>query len=292
MQIAVRLLNAIFMIALPLTMAPILVKRLGVAWRLFAIGALTFFASQLLHIPFNVWVLNPLLEQLRSSGIQPQLALAASAGLLGLSAGIFEECSRYMVLRFWLREERNWGQMLMFGIGHGGFEAILLGVLALYSFFQAFALRQADLTTIVPLDQLQSITAGLSFYWEAPWYLALLGALERALAICLHLGLTALVWQAVVRRSFGWTGLAIAWHGVANAGALIVNEYWGPYLAEGFIALAAGISLLFVFALRRHGPVEKPVASSMRPRLPLMIDRIGAAEEIDPDKLNESRYLD
>ena len=210
MDIAVRLLNAILMIALPLAMASVFVRRLGVAWRLFAIGAVTFFASQLLHIPFNTWALSPLLEQLQSSGFRPQLALAASAGLLGLSAGIFEECARYLVLRNWLREERSWNQMLMFGLGHGGFEAILLGVLALYAFFQAFALRQADLTTLVSADQLQSTAASLSFYWEAPWHLALLGALERGLAICLHLGLTALVWQAVVRRSLGWAGLAIA----------------------------------------------------------------------------------
>jgi len=292
MEIAVRLLNAILMIALPLALAPIFVRRMGVAWRLFSIGAMTFIASQVLHIPFNLWALNPLLEQLRSSGIQPQLALAISAILLGLSAGIFEEGARYLVLRFWLRDKRSWSQMLMFGLGHGGFEAMILGTLALYAFFQALALRQANLIALVPPDELQSITASLQFFWEAPWHMALLGAVERALAICLHLSLTMLVWQAVVRRSVVWMGLAITWHALANAGALLFLQAWGPYAAEGFIALVAGIGLLFIFALRRHGPVSEPGAVPIVPLPSLVVERVSTEEDVSPQKLDESRYLD
>ncbi len=292
MEIAVRLLNAIIMIALPLALAPIFVRRLGVAWRLFGIGALTFLASQVLHVPFNLWALNPLLKQLQSSGIRPGTSLVASAVLVGLSAGLFEECTRYLVLRFWLRKERTWGQMLMFGLGHGGFEAMLLGAWALYMFFQALALRQVDLSTMVPADQLQSTAASLTFYWEVPWHMALLGALERGLTICLHLGLTILVWQAMVRHSIGWVGFAIAWHTIANAGALIIHQTSGMYIAEGFVALAAGISLLIAFALRRHGPAVESVAAPMGPRPPLVVERIGATEDLSPDKLDQSRYLD
>jgi uncharacterized membrane protein YhfC len=292
MHIAIRLLNAILMIALPLALAPIFVRRLGVAWRLFGVGALTFFGSQVLHIPFNLWALNPLLQQLHSNDIHPTLALVASALLLGLSAGLFEEVSRYLVLRFWLREERTWGQMLMFGLGHGGFEAILLGVWAVYVFFQAFALHQVDLTAFVPADQVQSITSSLTFYWEAPWHTALLGAVERALAICLHLGLTSLVWQAVVRRSIGWMGLAIAWHTIANAGALIIYQTGSIYWAEGFLALAAGISLILVRALRRHGPAVESLAAPTSPRPPLLVERVSAAEDLGTNKLDESRYLE
>lgn len=291
MQVAIRLLNAIIMIALPLALAPIFVRRLGVAWRLFAIGALTFLASQALHIPFNLWALNPLLERLRSNGIQPALALVGSAVLVGLSAGVFEELSRYLVLRFALRHERGWGDMLMFGLGHGGIEAILLGMLALYSFFQALALRQADLTTLVPPDQLQSTISGLTFYWEAPWHMALLGALERAMALCLHLGLTALVWKAVVQRSLAWVGLAILGHALANAITLIIFNLWGAYAAEGFLALAAGFGLLVLFAFRRQAPPGAPIRPPRRPQPTIEIERLGAREDLDTSKLDESRFL-
>jgi len=292
MEIAVRLLNAILMIALPLALAPIFVRRLGVAWRLFSVGAMTFIASQVLHIPFNLWALNPLLEQLRSSGIQPQLALFISAILLGLSAGIFEEGASYLVLRFWLRDKHSWSQMLMFGLGHGGFEAMILGTLALYGFFQALALRQANLIALIPPDELQSVTASLQFFWGAPWYMALLGAVERALAICLHLALTMLVWQAVIRKSIAWMGLAITWHALANAGALLFLQTWGPYAAEGFIALVAGISLLLIFTLRRRGLAAEPVDVPIDPLPRLVVERARAAEDISPQKLDESRYLD
>jgi hypothetical protein len=87
-------------------------------------------------------------------------------------------------------------------------------------------------------------------------------------------------------------GLAIAWHAIANAGALIINQTWGIYWAEGFVGLAAGISLIFVFVLRRHGPAVESVAASIDPRPPLVVERVDAAEDLRSDKLEDSRFLD
>jgi uncharacterized membrane protein YhfC len=273
---------------MPLALAVILVQWLGVPWRLFVIGASGFFASQVLHIPFNSLVLLPILGMFRA-GTE---SLVGTAVLFGLSAAMFEECTRYLILRFWLKKERSWKQMAMYGLGHGGFEAMLLGVLALYAFFQAFALRDADLSTLIPADQLQSAITNLLVYWDAPWHMVLLGALERALAICLHLGLTALVWQAVVRGSVVWLGFAIIWHTSANAVALIINQTWGSYPAEGFLAMFAGISVYFLFALRNRGPAAIPVQVSEQPGAGLPGKETETVEELSERSLNDSRYMD
>lgn len=288
MEILVRLLNPLIMIAMPLALAVILVQRLRVSWRLFAIGAAGFFASQVLHVPFNILVLYPGLEMLQAK----TWILILGAVLAGLSAGLFEEFARYLILRFWLDKERSWDQMVMYGLGHGGFEAMLLGTWGLYSFFQAFALRNADLTALVQADQLPSVVGSLTIYWEVPWTMALLGALERLFAICLHLGLTALVWQAVVRRSIAWLGLAIIWHTLANAAALLINQAWGAYFAEGFLALTAGISLYFLFALRRRETAARP-ASEIEPlRLEPDSKEFDPTEGVTQQILNNSRYMD
>jgi uncharacterized membrane protein YhfC len=287
LDILVRLLNPLIMIALPLAAAAFLARRLAVAWRLFAVGAASFFVSQVLHIPFNIFVLSPLLDP-GQAGIGDQVINAA---LVGLSAGVFEESIRYVFLRFWLKKARAWKQMTMFGLGHGGFESMLLGVLALYAFFQALALRGTDLATIVPEDQIQAVATNLVLYWDAPWHMALLGAIERVLAICLHLGLTALVWQAVLRKSLLWVGFAVIWHAAANAVALIINQHWGSYLAEGFLALMAGISVYLLLALRRRGP--PPVAASAdQPEARLSTLDGGAVEDVSERSLDESRYMD
>jgi hypothetical protein len=122
--------------------------------------------------------------------------------------------------------------------------------------------------------------------------MALLGALERTLAICLHLGLTALVWQAVVRGSIVWVGIAVIWHASANAGALIVNQIWGLYPAEGFIALMAAISVYFLFMLRRREPAPIPTIVPEQPRDQKQDKDPSTAKEIIQRSLNDSRYLE
>ena len=64
MDIAVRLLNGLLMIAMPIALGIYLVRRTGQHWKLFLVGAVLFVASQVLHIPFNLIVLNPILEQI------------------------------------------------------------------------------------------------------------------------------------------------------------------------------------------------------------------------------------
>ena len=47
LDVLVRVLNALLMIAMPLVLGVYLTRKLGVAWRLFGIGAVTFIASML-----------------------------------------------------------------------------------------------------------------------------------------------------------------------------------------------------------------------------------------------------
>ncbi|MFQ5921279.1 MAG: hypothetical protein ACE5M4_00405 [Anaerolineales bacterium] len=63
MDIAVRLLNGLLMIAIPIALGIYLVRRTGQCWRLFLVGGALFIGSQVLHIPFNLVVPNPILEQ-------------------------------------------------------------------------------------------------------------------------------------------------------------------------------------------------------------------------------------
>ena len=64
MSIIVRLLNGMLMVAMPIALGIYLVRRTGQRWRLFLAGAVLFIGSQVLHIPFNLFGLNPILEQL------------------------------------------------------------------------------------------------------------------------------------------------------------------------------------------------------------------------------------
>ncbi|HBX70037.1 MAG TPA: hypothetical protein DEH25_11850 [Chloroflexi bacterium] len=285
----IRFLNAALMIALPLGLGVYLSRKLDGKWRLFGVGALTFVASQVFHIPFNAWILNPLLKKLDLQISDPVLQLAVVALLLGLSAGVFEEVSRYLVYRFWLvaKSDRTWRSALMFGAGHGGIEAIILGVLGLYAFVQLVAYRNADLSAIVTPEQLDLAKLQVETYWSLPWYAALLGAVERAAAICFHLSATVLVLQAFRRKNIFWLFLAIGWHTILDAVAVFGAQSWGTYVTEGLIVSLGLLGLVIVFLLREPAEIQDVLSPE---------DTEPAQIEIQPQKpsietLEDSRYV-
>ena len=286
MDIFVRALNALLMIAMPLGLGVVLARRLKVEWKLFGVGAVVCVGSQVFHIPFNQWVLSPGIERMGLSGAEMGIRFVILAVLYGLSAGVFEETARFLAYRFWLRNERSWKSAVMFGAGHGGIEAILLGALALYALIQALVLRDADLTQVLPPEQIQLAQSQLEMYWSTPWQMALMGAVERVGALCFHLSASVLVLQAFTRRNALWVGAAILWHTSINATALIALQVWGVYITEGIVLFLGAISIVFVFLMRDHHQEQEP-GSSVPPTLNVDPERPAISEE----NLEDSRYI-
>ncbi len=290
MLAAAHLLNGLLMIALPLALGVVLARRWRLSWGLFGAGAATFVASQFLHLPFNNLVLTPFVTE-RGMFAAGGLAFIAAALLYGLSAGVFEEVARFVVMRRWVPDVRTLPNALMFGAGHGGGEAIILGGFVLYGFFQAVALRGADLAKTLPPEQVDIVAAQMALYWSMPWYKALLGAVERAGAICFHLSASAMVLQSVRRGGWGWLAGAVAWHTLFNAATLIVMDRWGVYAAEGTVIVGAGISLLIIYAINgMDAPGKEIEASPQSTSSPNLRVRRVKEEEISDDSLEDSRY--
>jgi len=297
MDAVLRLLNGLLMLAAPLALGAILARRLRAPWSLYAAGAAGFLGSQVLHIPFNLALLNPAIERVGlvpGSGFPGELLGPA---LLGLSAGLFEEPARYLVYRLVGRQGRSWAGGLMLGAGHGGLEAILLGLLVLYGFFQAVAYQGAELSALVPAEQVATAEANLVAYWSTPAPTALLGALERILAITIQLGLSVLVLQSIRKRSALWLVLAVGWHALVDGAALVALAAWGAWATEGLIALFALASLGTVFLLRDRGeatPEQRAgrTAAADPLAIPTAADRPPQAWTERPERLEDSRYLE
>jgi uncharacterized membrane protein YhfC len=243
---ALYILNALLMIGIPIALALVLAGRYGLAWRLYLIGAATFVLSQVGHIPFNMLLLN-------GSVLAPanQWPLPVLAVTLGLSAGLFEEIARYLVYRYWIRSARSWRDAVMFGAGHGGGEAVIFGVLAAISTINLLALSGKDLSTLgLPPDQLAVLRAQLQAFQNAPWYAALLGAVERVFAITFHVAAAVLVLQVFRRRNALWLVAAIIWHTILNAVAITVQNLAGTLWAEAALAALTLLSIAIIYGLR------------------------------------------
>ncbi len=112
----------------------VLIRKYKVAWVVFAIGAVTFIMSQLVHIPLLGW-LTRMFQEGRLPTPPEEWHLVFNAVVLGLAAGLSEETMRYLVYRYWIKDVRNWSQALVFGAGHGGIEAIWVGFIVILGYF-------------------------------------------------------------------------------------------------------------------------------------------------------------
>ncbi len=258
-------LNALLMIAIPLVVWVWLWRRWrglptgeGFVWRWVAVGALMFVASQLVRLPLLAG-----LTALFQTGVLPAVPAAArdvfNLTVLCVTAGLFEEGARYLGYRTLARDARTWRAAVVYGAGHGGIEAIIIGGLTALTVVNMFALQGMDLSTL-PLtpDQRAVLTQQVTEFWAAPWPMTLLGALERVFAVITHITLSVLVLQAVARRQWAWLAAAMAWHALVNAIAVSVAQAAGPVWAEAALAGCTVVSLAILFGLRRATPAPPP----------------------------------
>ncbi len=128
------------------------------------------------------------------------------------AAGIFEETGRYVGFRFLLKKKRGKEDAIMYGIGHGGVESILLVGVSLVVSLLAVLLGNAGKTqNRMFLQAAQAIA-------QTPVSLLLASGFERAVALCLHISLSVLVFFSVKRQGRLWMfPLAIVFHAATNS---------------------------------------------------------------------------
>lgn len=274
-------INFLLMIILPILLGRWISAKRQVGWGLFGIGAVTFILSQIGHLPFN-WLV---LQQLNWIDTEN---LAMMALFLGLSAGVFEEVARYLTYRFWAKDARSWGKGLMLGVGHGGVEAILLGIIGLVNFTILLGLKNGYFSAILaslPDDQLFLVNEQINEMFGGSASMALLGASERIFALMFHLSASLMVMQVFIRRQIRWLAAAIFWHAVIDAGAVYAISVWGAVATEIGLGISGFVSLGLIFWL--HEPEStadtlEPLAT-LAPLKPLKTSN---------ESLSRSKYAD
>lgn len=142
-----------------------------------------------------------------------------------LLAGIFEEVGRYVAFRFFLKKQRDKGDAITYGIGHGGIESILFLTLgAVSSISLIFTVNSgllAQSLTGISAAQLQAVeqqVAALAGYGPAGM---LLEVFERIVAITLHISLSVVVFRAVEGRKGSYLLLAVILHALFDVPAAL-----------------------------------------------------------------------
>jgi uncharacterized membrane protein YhfC len=280
-----HLFNGLLMIAMPVGLAIYLTRRWKLGWGLWFIGAATFILSQVGHIPFNAAV-GAILNKTSMVDWPKSYQTIFNAVFGGLSAGLFEESFRYGMFRWWAKDARSWKKGILAGAGHGGAEAIILGGLVLYSFFQLTVYRHIDLSSVVPADQLEVAKTQITAYWSATWYAALLGAVERFFTIPVQIALSVIVLQTFTRKQWFWVWLAVLYHAFIDASTVYLLKPLGTYWTEALVGGFAVLSVIIIFSLRQPDP-DIPQPDSVSPT-PATLN-IKPPEET-PDNLDNSKF--
>lgn len=147
----------------------------------------------------------------------------------GLMAGLFEETGRFLCFAFALKRYRAKNvNALMYGAGHGGFEAIAIGGLTMINNIAWSVMINngniAALTGSLSGDQLTQAQQSIALLISTPSWQFLLSGVERLFAIILHISLSVLVWFSVK-----WEGklylypVAILLHFLVDAVAVLMS---------------------------------------------------------------------
>ena len=177
----------------------------------------------------------------------------------GFMAGLFEETGRYLAFSFALKKYRAKNvNALMYGAGHGGFEAIVItGLTMVNNIIWSVMINNGSISTMLASlsgDQLVQAQQSITLLATTPSYQFLLGGVERLLAIALHIALSVIVWFAVK-----WEGklylypVAILIHFAVDAAAALLSGLGvNVILIEIVVAVLTAAAALFARRLWRE----------------------------------------
>ncbi|HZO73091.1 MAG TPA: YhfC family glutamic-type intramembrane protease [Ktedonobacteraceae bacterium] len=273
----------IFSVGYPIILAIIAHRRLKVGWRYFGFGALIFFVFQMItRVPAVVILQNVFARQLQASATFRISWLV----ILALTAGLFEEVGRYVGYRFLMRrEEKTWNKAVMYGIGHGGLESMLLvggqQLLTLINILTLMYILNAN-PAALPAAQHAQVVRQFAALNAQPVWSPLLGAWERLWTLPVHIALSVIVLQVFRRNNLNWLWLAILAHAIVDFTAVIVVQILGAslgvsLLVEGIIAIFGLIALWIIWRLRDRGdngqiagsPAEPPASTAVAENPPV-----------------------
>ncbi len=201
----------------------------GILWRKYKCSPAAFFVGAGVMFVF-AFVLEQVMHTIVlsmpgvGSTIQENIFLYGLYG--GLAAGVFEETGRFVAFKTLLRKKEETKTAVMYGVGHGGFEAsYLLGVGMISNLIIAIMINagMTDMLFVgVPQDMAVQVEAQLINLAETPWYLFDVGLIERGAAMIAQVALSVLVWYGV-KKHWAWFPLAIFLHFLLDFIVVIVN---------------------------------------------------------------------
>ena len=169
----------------------------------------------------------------------------------GLAAGIFEEFGRFFCMltvmkRFMYQKENS----IIYGIGHGGMEAIFIGAFTMlqnlmvavvlndYGSVEAYAGQSGS------AEGAKVVTDLLNTLIDTPASAYILSGMERLAALVLQIALSVLVYKAVIRKKYAYILVPIVLHALID----VIAAFYQTGLVTNLLLLEA-IVIIYAIAV-------------------------------------------
>lgn len=247
LTIVFMVLSMLIGIAIPIGLCLFFRKKYGCSIKAFwmGCGVMLLFAFVLEQIVHMVVLSSPI-----GAVIQGNVWLMALYG--GLMAGLFEETGRFLAMRFLLKNTRdNDYNGLMYGAGHGGFEACYLLVLGMLNNL-IYAVMWNTGNAQMLLDGLDAnnqavLQQALATLASTSPFMILISPLERVSAVIAQLSLSVLVWFAVKNAgSLKWYPIAIFLHFLLDFVAASLSGIGVPVMVIELVIFIMAIAMAFL----------------------------------------------
>lgn len=237
-------------------------------YRKYRFSLKAFFVGAVVFFLFQVVLRTPLLFFLSSqpwfSDLLANLFFSAVV-IGGFTAGLFEECGRYLGFRFILQKELSWKNGLAYGLGHGGIESIILvGFTYINNIVISLMINSGTFEQFVAQRVGANVAAAIKEQLvNLPPSIFIAAGVERVLTLIIQVALSLIVLYAVKRRRPLFLLVAILLHTVLNAGAVYLQDAGvSIWPVELYVAAFAAAAFYLIIKMKTEidppGPAEEP----------------------------------
>lgn len=257
--IAGIIFSLVISIGLPIALMILVKKKLHAQMSALGIGALTFFVfaltlEQMLHM-----------VMLRAAGdvLNGNLWVYALYG--GLAAALFEETGRFVAMKFWMKKTLSKENSLMYGVGHGGIEAVLIvGMTYISNLMTVFMINSGQLESqFAAMEEgpgKELAIQSISVLWTMPGYQFFLAGVERISAVVLQICLSYLVYRAVKYGEKKFLFAALVIHFLVDAVTVLLSNTVPLVVLE--IVLFAAVAAFALWVKKMYGAESAEPANS------------------------------
>ncbi len=229
-------------IGLPAALAFVIRRKTNTSLKFILVGGAAFITFAMI------------LEQMMHAVVLTSFGETVTGNLLiyalygALAAALFEETGRYVAMRFFMKRELNGGSALMYGVGHGGAESVLIaGFGSIGNLVTASMINSGSIVgTMAELEaaDAQQTFAELSTLWQLPSYQFWLAGVERLAAVAMQLCMSFMMYRAVKTKRISYLAMAFGLHFLTDFFTVLLGNLLPMPLVE-FLLLAAAAAVVW-----------------------------------------------